>query len=138
MVHFDLFRGAELLTFLGILLRKELSWLPSSFLFRSLAPLFSFLSLVSCLLIIILPSFLKIFSFEESMRQSRIWFWLVIFLSLISFSNSFANGEKSIPSIEIILDEVRSAFPKKERTKSLVQMLFETKKFYYQIQYQKQ
>ena len=72
------------------------------------------------------------------MRQSRIWFWLVIFFSLISFSKSFANGEKSIPSIENVLDEIRSAFPKKERTKSLEQMLFETKKFYYQIQYQKQ
>ena len=72
------------------------------------------------------------------MRQFRIWFWLLIFLSIISFSKSFANEEKSIPSIENVLEEIRSAFPEKEREKSLEQMLFETKKFYYQIQYQNQ
>ena len=40
--------------------------------------------------------------------------------------------------MENVLDEIRSAFPGKESAKSLEQMLFETKKFYYQIQYQKQ
>ena len=40
--------------------------------------------------------------------------------------------------MENVLDEVRSAFLGKENAKSLEQMLFETKKFYYQIQYQKQ
>ena len=52
MLHFYLSRGAELHTFLGILLREKLSWLPSRFLLGSLVPLFIFLSLVSCLLII--------------------------------------------------------------------------------------
>ena len=40
--------------------------------------------------------------------------------------------------MENVLDEVRSAFSDKEKAKSLGQILFETKKFYYQIQYQKQ
>ena len=40
--------------------------------------------------------------------------------------------------MENVLDEIRSAFPGKENTKSLEKMLFKTKKFYYQIQYQKQ
>ena len=72
------------------------------------------------------------------MSQSRICFWLLLLVSLIFFSNSFANVEKNIPSLEDVLDEVRSAFLGKENAKSLEQMLFETKKFYYQIQYQKQ
>ena len=46
--------------------------------------------------------------------------------------------KKLLFSIEIILDEVRSAFPTKDRTKPLEEILFEAKKFYYQIQYQKQ
>ena len=72
------------------------------------------------------------------MRQFRIWFWLLLLFSLISFSNSFANIEKNIPSLKSVLDEIRSAFPVKESTRPLEQILFETKKFYYQIQYQKQ
>ena len=40
--------------------------------------------------------------------------------------------------MENVLDEIRSAFPGKESAKSLEEMLFKTKKFYYQIQYQKQ
>ena len=40
--------------------------------------------------------------------------------------------------MENVLDEIRSAFPEKGRAKSLEQILFEAKKFYYQIQYQQQ
>ena len=40
--------------------------------------------------------------------------------------------------MENVLDEIRSAFPGKESAKSLEEMLFKTKKFYYQIQYQEQ
>ena len=40
--------------------------------------------------------------------------------------------------MENVLDEVRSSFAGKESAKSLEQMLFEAKKFYYQIQYKKQ
>ena len=72
------------------------------------------------------------------MRQTRIWF-LVLYLVLFIFvANSFANVEKNIPSLQNILDEVRSTIPEKENIKFLEQMVFEIKKFYYQIQYQKQ
>ena len=72
------------------------------------------------------------------MGQTRIWLWLLTILTLISFSKSFANVENNIPSLDNVLGDVRSTFSGKESAKSLEQIIFETKKFYYQIQYHKQ
>ena len=72
------------------------------------------------------------------MRKFRTWIWLLSLVSLIFASNSFANGEKTIPSLKNVLNEVRSSFSGKDNHLSLGEKLFETKKYYYQIQYLEQ
>ena len=62
------------------------------------------------------------------MRQFRIWFLLLYLVLFIFVTNSFADVEKHIPSLEIVLKEVRSSFSEKESSKHLEGILFETKR----------
>lgn len=72
------------------------------------------------------------------MLRFRIWLGILMLVTLLNVSTSFAGGIKPIPSLNNILKEARSSLLGKNSSNSLTEILFEIKKLYYQIQYQDQ
>ncbi|MEK9629512.1 MAG: TolC family protein [Nitrospinota bacterium] len=72
------------------------------------------------------------------MQRFRIWFSILLLVFILNASNSIAGGNEPIPSLKNLLEAAQFSSSEKKDSSSREEMLFEIKKFYYQIQYQEQ
>ncbi len=72
------------------------------------------------------------------MQRILVLLGMLLVVSLLTISSSYAGGIKPIPSLNKILDEARASFSAKNNSTSLQDKELLIKQLYYQIQYQTQ